>query len=83
MTIIAFDVSKRELVGARMRRSGTVAERYSVENTPEHIASFLDSLSVKRPVIGSEATAEYHLSLARACLKRHIPFRLLNPIITK
>ena len=66
-----------------MRRSGTVAERYSVENTPEHIASFLDSLSVKRPVIGSEATAEYHLSLARACLKRHIPFRLLNPIITK
>lgn len=83
MTIIAFDVSKLELVGARMHASGKVAERYIVVNTPEAISQFLDTLSKKHVTIGSEATAEYHLHLARACLAREIPFKLINPIITK
>ena len=40
MTIIAFDVSKLELGGARMRTNGRVAERYIVVNTPEDINHF-------------------------------------------
>lgn len=83
MTIIAFDVSKAELVGARMRKTGQVAERYTIENTPEAIRAFLDSLKWKNVLIGSEATAEYHLHLARACLAREVPFKLINPLITK
>lgn len=83
MTIIAFDVAKEELVGARMRKNGTVAERYSIENTPKKISQFLDALPKKKITIGSEATAEYHLNLARACIARSIPFKLFNPIITK
>jgi len=83
MTIIAFDVSKAELVGARMRISGIVAERYTIVNTPERIEEFLDTITQKKISIGSEATAEYHLHLARACLARGIPFRLINPIVTK
>ena len=82
-SIIAFDVSKLELVGARMHVSGRVAERYIVVNTPEAINQFLDTLPKKKITIGSEATAEYHLALARACLARTIPFKIINPLITK
>lgn len=82
-SIIAFDVSKAELVGARMRKNGTVSERYTIVNTPDAINAFLDSLKQKKVVVGSEATAEYHLHLARACLARSVPFKLINPLITK
>ena len=83
MTIIAFDVAKAELVGARMQKTGVVAERYTIPNTPEAIHAFLDTLKWKKLVIGSEATAEYHLHLARACIERGIAFKLINPLITK
>ncbi len=83
MTIIAFDVSKAELVGACMRKNGTVRERYTVPNTPKAIGQFLDSIPQKKLTIGSEATAEYHLHLARACIARGVPFKLINPLITK
>ncbi len=33
--------------------------------------------------VSSEATAEYHRALALECLRSNIPFRLLNPIVTK
>lgn len=83
MTIIAFDVAKAELVGALMSKNGNVRERYTVQNTPAAIKQFLDTLPNKKIMIGSEATAEYHLHLARACLAQSIPFKLINPIITK
>lgn len=83
MTIIAFDVSKAELVGVSMNKSGNVRERFTVENTPDSINHFLDTLRAKKFFVGSEATAEYHLHLARACLSRSIPFKLINPLITK
>jgi transposase len=83
MTTIAFDVAKAELVGARMSRTGMVKERYTIVNTPTAINQFLDSLKEKKITIGSEATAEYHLNLARACMARSIPFKLINPLITK
>ncbi|OGG50272.1 hypothetical protein A2763_01235 [Candidatus Kaiserbacteria bacterium RIFCSPHIGHO2_01_FULL_54_36] len=82
-SIVAFDVAKAELVGARMRKNGTVAERYTVVNTSEAINQFLDTLPKKKITIGSEATAEYHLHLARACLARGVPFKLINPLVTK
>ena len=83
MTIIAFDVSKLELVGARMRTNGRVAERYIVVKYSRRHQSFPRHIAEEKVMIGSEATAEYHLHLARACLARGIPFKLINPIITK
>ena len=73
MTIIAFDVAKAELVGVAMNKSGNVKERFTVANTPEAIGQFLDQRLTKRITVGSEATAEYHLHLARACLARTVP----------
>ena len=56
-----------------------------VINIPDTIEQFLDKVTKKwkRIVIGSEATGYYHQALALACLDRDIPFRLLNPIVTK
>lgn len=85
MTIIGFDVSKGELVGARVNRRAAIQEEYVFPNTAQAIAVFLDRVSVLYPhlVIGSEATAEYHRLLALSCLSRGISFRLLNPLVTK
>lgn len=85
MTIIAFDVSKKELVGVRTNRSAVLKEHFTLENTQPTIADFLQETKQKYPhvVVASEATAEYHRTLALECLKYDIPFRLLNPIITK
>jgi transposase len=82
-SIIAFDVSKKELIGVRMRTSGTVAERYTVTNTLTAINTFLDTLPPGVRFIGSEATGPYHTFLASACVARSTPFKLLNPLVTK
>jgi len=85
MTIIAFDISKLELIGVRINKRAQVQEQYSLPNQMETIDRFLDeSLNrYTRLLVASEATAEYHRPLALACLKRQIPFRLVNPLITK
>lgn len=85
MTIIAFDVSKSELVGVRINKNAAVKEKYILPNSPSAIEAFLNGESQKhrRLLIGSEATAEYHRPLALACLAKEIPFKLVNPIITK
>lgn len=85
MTIIAFDVSKNELVGVRANKNGTAQENFIVPNTREDITTFLDS--IKNPygniVMGSESTGEYHRELAQQAVNYNIPFYLLNPILTK
>lgn len=85
MTIVAFDVSKNELVGVRVNRLATVKDEYSFPNNSAAINTFLDGLTLhhRRLLIGSEATAEYHRPLALACIERSIPFKLINPIVTK
>jgi len=85
MTIIGFDVSKNELVGVRTNKSAAIQEKIIFENTREKIDSFLDHVQKQYPhlTISSEATADYHRILAQRCVERGIPFRLLNPILTK
>lgn len=85
MNVIAFDVSKNELVGVRTNQSAAIKEQFTLENTQPTITEFLQETKQKYPhvIIASEATAEYHRTLALECLKYDIPFRLLNPIITK
>src|SRR3989338_2836108 len=85
MTILAFDVSKDELVGVRANKNGTVQENFIIPNTREHIKTFLDSMEEQRGTIimGSESTGEYHRDLACQAVEAHIPFYLLNPILTK
>lgn len=85
MTIIAFDVSKSELVGVRVNKNAGIKEKYVIPNTRSAIEAFLNDAFPKYPrlLIGSEATAEYHRPLALACLAKEIPFKLINPIITK
>jgi transposase len=82
-SIIAFDVSKDELVGVRMYRSGRVAERYIVRNTRTEIDAFLSRLPGTVRFVGCEATGPHHTFLAEACLDRSFRFRLMNPLITK
>jgi transposase len=82
-SIIAFDVSKDELVGVRMHASGRVAERYTIKNTRVDVDVFLDNLPKGIRFIGCEATGPYHTFLAEACLDRAIRFRLMNPLVTK
>jgi transposase len=85
MTIIAFDVSKRELVGVRADKNGVVKENFVLRNTPEEIETFLHSAKAQHSklMIGSEATAEYHREVAKRSCQLGIPFRLINPILTK
>ncbi len=85
MQTIGIDVAKDSLVGVRIDKSSRVKDTYAVINNPETIAQFLDTVTKKwkKLVIGSEATGYYHQALALACLDREIPFRLLNPIVTK
>lgn len=85
MTIIAFDVSKRELVGVRADKNGVVKEDFVLPNTAEDIETFLRNTHEQHPtlIMGSEATAEYHREVARQACWFGIPFRLINPILTK
>jgi len=85
MTIVGFDVGKYSLVAVRIDHSVQSRETFTVKNTLEEITALLDRLKTKHKhlVIGSEATAEYHKTLALEAIKREIPFRLLHPITTK
>ncbi|MBI2410279.1 MAG: IS110 family transposase [Candidatus Kerfeldbacteria bacterium] len=85
MTILAFDVSKHELVGVRADKNGAVKENFVLPNTPKEINTFLRSAKKLHPkiIMGSEATAEYHREIAKQACDLKIPFRLINPILTK
>lgn len=85
MTIIGFDVSKKELVGIRTDKSALVRDKIIIPNNPESIQTFMAEAKSKYPhlMVASEATADYHRNLAEHCLKLDIPFRLINPILTK
>lgn len=85
MTIIAFDIGKKELVGVRADKNGEAKEHFVVPNQSDSIARFLAELKFKYPaaVVGSEATADYHREAARQSLALGFHFRLLNPILTK
>lgn len=85
MTIIAFDVSKDELVGVRINKRAKALEQYRLSNTPEAIADLLKQAQSAHAhlTIASEATADYHRMLARITLDLGIAFRLINPILTK
>ena len=81
MYTIGIDVSKKELVAARTTKRGIVEERWTIPNDPAAIALWLDALP--HALLGAEATAEDHNELARQCIARGVPFKLLNPIVTK
>jgi len=85
MTIIGFDVSKDELIGVAINKRGQIKDTYTVANNLEAIEQVFTSISVKHKkiIIGSEATGEYHNTIAQYCLKHDIPFYVLNPIVTK
>ena len=85
MTLIAFDIGKYELVGVRVNSRAAAQESYTLVNHPSAIEPFLDRVHAAHPrlTVASEATAEYHRPLALSCLRRGIPFRLVNPLVTK
>ena len=85
MITIGVDVSKGELVAVAMNRAAVVQNSWTIQNTKHDIAAWLTLLKECYPHLqmGSEATGEFHNVLAKACLAQHIPFTLLNPIVTK
>lgn len=85
MTIVGFDVAKDNLVASRINGNGRLRENFEIKNTVEEISVCLNGLRLKyrRLLVASEATGDCHTLLARKCLESGIPFRLINPIITK
>lgn len=85
MTVIGFDVAKDNLVAARVSSSGRLKDSFEVENEADKIEICLDQLVTHHShlLVACEATGDCHVLLAKACLQRQIPFRLLNPITTK
>lgn len=85
MAIIAFDVSKDELVGALVNKRAQVKEEIILPNNRKCIVEYLQAARDKYPnlTIASEATAEYHRALAEEAVKLAITFKLINPILTK
>lgn len=85
MVVVGFDVGKDSLYGARIDRSSRVKEHYEVANENKQVAALLKKLQAKHKhlLVASEATGDYHRTLALTCLSLNIPFKLLNPITTK
>src|SRR6267154_1800788 len=85
MVVVGFDVGKDGLFAARIDRSSRVKEHYELANDTNQIIALLERMQAKHKhlLVASEATGEYHRSLALACLSLDIPFKLLNPITTK
>lgn len=83
--VVGVDVAKTSVVAVVMDKSTRVKASYTVDNTKEDIVSFVESISnqYKKIEFASEATGEYHRTLALTCIEKEIPFRLLNPITTK
>lgn len=85
MIVIGVDVSKETLVGAALNRSSKAVGSFTIGNNYQDISAWLSQMGLKyrHLLVASEATAEYHRTLALLCLEYKIPFRLLNPIVTK
>ena len=85
MNIIGIDVSKDELVGSLIDKSGNQRNHYKLENNQTEINNFLIDFKEehKRPIVACESTGDFHRQLAFACFKQNIPFKLINPITTK
>ena len=85
MKIIGIDVSKKDLIGVRIDRSGKEVQRYKLANSQYDIDAFLTGITQdhKHITVAAESTSDYHRKLALACIERKIPFRLINPITTK
>ncbi|MBI3282812.1 transposase [Candidatus Curtissbacteria bacterium] len=85
MITIGIDVAKETLVGVILSKSSGVLDSFTLENSPLEINNWLQSIKGKYThiTVASEATAEFHRTLALLCLEYKIPFRLLNPIVTK
>lgn len=85
MAIIGVDVAKLSLVAVRASSTGVVKESFELGNNDVEIKAWIDRLKAKHGylLVASEATGDYHNTLAKTCLSRNVPFRLMNPILTK
>lgn len=85
MTILAFDVAKDTLVGVLVDEHAQIQGRYTVQNTEAALNGFLNTVqqAQARLLVVAEATGDYHRPLVTVCLRREIPCKLLNPILTK
>ncbi len=85
MIVVGVDVSKETLIGVVLNRSSRSVGSFTIGNNREEINSWVTKMCLKyrQLLVASEATAEYHRTLALLCLEYKIPFRLLNPIVTK
>lgn len=85
MVVVGFDVSKDKVNGARLDRSGQLKQEYELNNTKADLLPVLKRFkrTYRFLTVAAEATNEYHRPLAELCLMLNIPFRLLNPILTK
>lgn len=82
-SIVGIDVASRKL-DVYLEQDGR--RQYAIiENTAEAIAQYAKEhkLSKENCLVGLEATNDYHFVATRFFLKKGIPVRILNPIVTK
>ncbi|MBI1833631.1 MAG: IS110 family transposase [Candidatus Andersenbacteria bacterium] len=82
-SIVGIDVASRKL-DMCIEQDGK--QQYAtIENTAQAIAQYAKEhkLSRKNCLVGLEATNDYHFVVTRFFLKKGIPVRIMNPIVTK
>lgn len=82
-SIVGIDVAARKL-DLCLEQDGT-AQFATIDNTVEAIRQYAREykLTKRNCLVGVEATNDYHFAATRYFLKRSIPVRILNPIVTK
>jgi len=83
MYYLAFDVSKDEL-DAVLTNLRTKTFSFKIKNSEQDILNWLDNTELPQKIIaGCESTGGYHFLLQKIFVMKNIPFKLLNPILTK
>lgn len=83
MYYLSFDVSKAKLDIA-LTNLKTKTAYFTIANNHDSISEWIDFAKLpKKLIAGCESTGGYHLELARVCVENKIPFKIINPILTK
>lgn len=83
MYYLAFDVSKEDL-DAVLTNLRTKTISFKIKNTEQDILNWMNNIELPKKIIaGCESTGGYHFLIQKIFVSKNIPFKLLNPILTK
>ena len=85
MLVIGFDVAKDSLAAVGANELAEIQFSHVIPNSRVAVVELLERYrSYDSDLMAiAESTADYHRPAALACLEHRVPFRLINPILTK